>query len=243
MVINAIDELIVLSRSRVDLDRLNLEIRLDHYDNGLVSCVLGELSKKCLCDITLYIHSTQGSDLPDCDLLNSLHGWGLRALHAELSLDKRDPQKTVREILFLRTCSELNIPLFWTPPESTDVLFDALTHLPPPVVGEGETEGWSKGWREAYAEDGLLYRRGPGFVLVQDLRPATGPVIYELREESVVFLSTREPQTVQNLKAIHGACATNQLANLIQASLLLRLTDWVINLACRPNTKAVPYGW
>ncbi|GAA3659666.1 hypothetical protein GCM10022224_023850 [Nonomuraea antimicrobica] len=81
-----------------------------------------------------------------------------------------DEVAAVRSLALVRELTALGIVTEWRLRLGGDVSWQVMSHLYPPLeIVSGETEAL-RHWRNAYVTGRLIWRRGPGFLLVRDCR-------------------------------------------------------------------------
>lgn len=113
-----------------------------------------------------------------------------------------------------------------------------VVHLPPPSgAADAIARTYADQWRELHRFGLCMYRRGPGFVRIRDLRPGG-------RHQRVVadgpWAATFESLAAGTADATTGP-AQRLLGELVDAGLAIRLGDGYHVLPFRPRRWPVPY--
>jgi hypothetical protein len=194
------------------------------------------------CRLHLAIKVEDGQ-VPDGRLVKDLQRSGVVEVQAEFALDISQPERTVRELHFLKQCAEHYVHVDWTLLSDRPVDPAPLVHMLPPkrlACEEKATAKWQSFWVEHQTNEGLTYRKGPGFVIVRDQRAPFEGQLFSIEEplELGLFWRTMEPITVQELKQI---VPMDRMQVMIDHHLLFRVGDHVLNLATHANKKIIPY--
>jgi hypothetical protein len=128
--------------------------------------------------ITLVVPGSAGPSLPTYRDMVVLKEMGVVAVDAPDDVDFADPDGALATAAFLcllRDCTGLDVPVLWGGTGAGVRTVDALGHLSPPSRHLSGAPGDLVGaWRRSFRPGRFSWRRGPGFVVVEDWRRA-GP--------------------------------------------------------------------
>ncbi len=149
-----------------------------------------------------------------------------------------EPRSTALFVAFLRDSTTHLTGVEWRGTLAETVDPALLHHLPPPSdLGAGSDEIVAR-WRASYQYGTCYYRRGPGFLLVRDVRVAVSAARYTLDDPVLVatFLRCQEPAS---LNALTGE--QREAVGLLHTErLVLRMADVVVGLPIRMLHWPIP---
>ncbi len=149
-----------------------------------------------------------------------------------------EPQSTALFVAFLRDSTTHLTGVEWRGTLADTLDLALLHHLPPPSdLGAGSDEIVTR-WRASHRYGTCYYRRGPGFLLVRDVRVAVSATRYTLDDPVLVdtFLRCQEPTSLNALTA-----AQREAVSLLDAErLVLRMADVVVGLPMRMLHWPIP---
>ena len=138
----------------------------------------------------------------------------------------------------MRDALAAGITVEWTVCDPGPVRADALMHLPPPAAFPGFEHELER-WRD-FTFGVFYWRRGPGFVIVQDVRPGFDAAQYCIDDEACLaaFTELQQPVLAAHARRTHGEA----LEMLASAAMLLEVGGWVMALPYRIVTWPIPYS-
>lgn len=126
--------------------------------------------------ITLVVPGSAGLSLPTYRDIVALREIGVVVVDAPDDVDFADPGgalATAGFLCLLRDCTGLNVPVLWGGTGAGARTVDALCHLYPPSRHLAGAPGdVVAAWRRSFRPGRFSWRRGPGFVVVEDRRRA-----------------------------------------------------------------------
>ncbi len=150
-----------------------------------------------------------------------------------------DARQTAEFVAFLRDSATRMTTVDWHGASAEAVDTTVLHHLAPPTdLGPGSDEIVAR-WHARHRFGTCYYRRGPGFILVKDIRVAASAARYTLDDPVLVatFLHCQAPTSVASLTA-----GQREAIDLLEAErLLLRIDDVVVGLPVRMLAWPIPY--
>ncbi|GAA4670523.1 DUF5825 family protein [Phytohabitans rumicis] len=150
-----------------------------------------------------------------------------------------EPRSTASFVAFLRDSATNLISVEWHGTITGALDPTLLHHLQPPTQLEAASEQTLTQWRTRYRYGTCHYRRGPGFVMLKDIRSASSAARYLLDDPLLIatFLRCQTPTTRSSLN--HRQRHAVDL--LHTARLLLRMDDLLIGLPTRMLRWPIPY--
>lgn len=150
----------------------------------------------------------------------------------------RSPEEDLELLRYLRDATEHGVRLRWRLDGVPDLPLRTHVHLVPPSDGvDAASSAYAEAWTAGYRYGSFYYRRGPGFVVVKDVRPGGEQLRMTIDEGAEHFLAMARAQTVDEL----DAPARDLLDTVAEAGLLLRAADRLLVLPYRLRHWPVPY--
>lgn len=129
-------------------------------------------------EITLVVPASAGRSLPTSSDVAALWKIGLVAIDITDDVDFADPGSALdvaHFVCLLRDCTGRDVPVLWGGTGASTGTVDALGHLYPPSRRlSGAPGDLVTAWRRSFRPGRFSWRRGPGFVVVNDRR-GNGP--------------------------------------------------------------------
>lgn len=119
-----------------------------------------------------------------------LAAWSLRTVTLPEPLEfGRSPEHDLSLLRFLREATSHAVRLRWTLAGQPSFPLATHVHLVPPSAGEdGASRAYAARWGLDYRYGTYYYRRGPGLVVVKDVRPGVEPARLVITDGSDAFL-------------------------------------------------------
>lgn len=225
----------------VQSGELDLEVRVNAAE---LPCFIDELVNSKISGWRLHVYLERNErDILDGYHIQKLKEFGLERITTDLYLDMREPQRTIHEVHFLKECTTNYIHVEWTLASDHPIDSFPLVHFFPPKSFNVEFKNaskWLEMWSENHLNEGLTYRRGPGFVNVRDQRPTLESRLFHIdsKEDLELFNMTMEPRRLCDFSQ---EIPFKGLDSMMQYQLLLRVDDWVLNLVTPVNKKVIPF--
>ncbi|MDA5110714.1 DUF5825 family protein [Brevibacillus thermoruber] len=220
---------------------LDLEVRISVAE---LPWFIDQLVNDGISDWRLHVHLVRNErDILDGRHIQKLKAFGLERITTDLYLDIREPKRTIHEVHFLKECAINYIHVEWTLASDHPIDPTPIVHFLPPEFLDVEFENaskWLEIWCENHLNEGLTYRRGPGFVNVRDQRPTFDSRFFQIdnKVDLDVFNMTMEPKRLSDFLQ---EVSFEALKSMIKYQLLLRVDDWILNLVTPVNKKVIPF--
>lgn len=183
----------------------------------------------------------ENHDLLDGRYIKTLKHYGVESISTTLSLNPKKPEETIGELHFLREAACHYMRVDWTLTSLVKpVDYAPLVHCTPPGETNKNLSEWASLWRQNHINEGLTFRRGPGFILIRDKRPTLVPQLFQTLEpdDYQLFWYTRKPVSMEK---VLKNFAEDKLNTYLEHKLFLQIGNWVINLVNPANKKIIPY--
>lgn len=182
--------------------------------------------------VTLVVSEGDTDFWPCYSDLVALHDTGLVAVDVAVDIDFVDTRRSAEAAGFvglLRDCTALGVPVRWGG-RGDAVTVERLGHLLPPSRPlRGAPPGPLGRWRRSYRPGSFTWRRGPGFVTIDDQRPG--------RSRRIVIgdacLLAAFEQLAAPVPRPSGAAAEAAVAHLAAHDLTIEVGPWLLRAPCR----------
>lgn len=193
--------------------------------------------------LELEIRSQDGVFVPVGSLVRLMSKLGVAGVTISLTLDPGRPRETVQSLEFLRECAAQCIQVRWSVQGSVPKNWRRLVHLAPPQWTTGGSRSRAKEWARLHRHEALTFRKGPKFILVQDLRDDDNQftACLDTAESIAAFTGTLLPVTLAELKGRYGKEVYREIHGMEGYGILFRAGDWIVNLAHGANRSRIPY--
>ncbi|MEO3778874.1 DUF5825 family protein [Micromonospora sp. B11E3] len=150
----------------------------------------------------------------------------------------QSPAEDLELLRYLRDVTSHAVRLRWRLAGVPTFPLHTHVHLVAPSGGvDADAAAYAMRWTAGYRYGSFFYRRGPGFVMIKDVRPESEDARLTIDEGAEHFLAMARARTVDDL----GAAARELVDTVAEAGLLLRAEDRLLVLPYRIRHWPVPY--
>ncbi|MFV2012673.1 MULTISPECIES: DUF5825 family protein [unclassified Micromonospora] len=167
-----------------------------------------------------------------------LAAWSLRTVTLPEPLDfGHSPEQDLAQLRFLRAVTSHAVRLRWTLRGRPSFPLDTHVHLVAPSAGTDQaSRAYAGEWGLAYRYGSCYYRRGPGMVVVKDVRPGVQASRMVITDGADAFLRLAEDPS-----GVPAPGDVDAAAVAVEAGLACAAGDAVLILPYRMRHWPVPH--
>jgi hypothetical protein len=152
-----------------------------------------------------------------------------------IRLDERDPAGATSWLAALRDAASAPVAVRWTGQVAlAPSLISNVVHLPPPAPTSAATQLW----HDLHPSSALYYRRGPGFILIKDVRRSRRRMIITMDDPVELELFDHITRPVEiGLLTRFGS----QLTEFLDTGLACRAGNLVVGIATHLRRWPIPH--
>lgn len=153
-----------------------------------------------------------------------------------ITISQQDAQRSLEFIRFLRDAISYGLQIEWKSIFKKSANIRYFIHLPPPSSGIK-----SRVWNREYSYGKMFWRKGPGFILIKDMRSVSKQTRY-IFDDMASLEAFQNIQTPIHLSEMqYSSKIKDAIHEFISEGIALQIGEYILALPYRMRNWPIPY--